>query len=42
MFFIPSRPLPPIVLLFSLYLLFGVSFALGMMAATSLLLLSTV
>jgi len=32
----PSEPMPPIVLLFTIYLLFGASFVLGMMSATSL------
>lgn len=31
-----SQPLPPIVLLFAIYLLFGASFVLGMISATSL------
>jgi len=36
----PSEPMPPIVLLLGLYMLFGFSFALGMMSVTSLLLMA--
>ncbi|HLD85940.1 MAG TPA: hypothetical protein VJA28_00640 [Patescibacteria group bacterium] len=39
MFYNPAEPIPPMVLLFAMYLLFGASFALGMMSATSIFLL---